>query len=157
MIHREFVRRLNEQPGGFALPWHRAEKKVGHLDVESQQPVKPDKPNAVKHETFVFDALPLCDSSIVYETERVDEFAPIKNADTPAGEPPASDSAESSKLIQIERAGRWLEENGVSVSRDADGAVEATLEIAHTTAIYPSDLNQAELPPRVGPDAELLL
>jgi len=157
MIHRDFVQRLNEQPGGFALPWHRAEKKVPHLDLESGQSIKPESPNAVKLETFVFDALPMCESSIVYETERTDEFAPIKNADTPEGEPPASDSPESSKLIQIERASRWLEANGISLPRDRDGAVQARLEIAQTTAIYPEDLSHAKLPDAVNSGNRVLL
>ena len=33
-------------------------------------PVKPDKPNAVKLEQFVFDAIPLAKNPIVYETDR---------------------------------------------------------------------------------------
>jgi UDP-N-acetylglucosamine/UDP-N-acetylgalactosamine diphosphorylase len=157
VIHRDFVTRLNEQPEGFGLPWHRAEKKVAHFDFASEATIKPDSPNAVKLETFVFDALPMCESSIVYETDRTDEFAPIKNADTPAGEAPASDSAESSKLIQTERAGRWLEANGVSLPRDQEGAVEAVIEIAQTTAIYPDDLRAVDLPSRVGPGEQMLL
>jgi UDP-N-acetylglucosamine/UDP-N-acetylgalactosamine diphosphorylase len=64
----------------------------------------------VKLERFVFDALPLCRSSIVYETDRVEEFAPIKNAT-------GVDSVESSKALQTARAARWLEAAGVKVPR----------------------------------------
>ncbi|NJL31330.1 MAG: hypothetical protein HC898_06695 [Phycisphaerales bacterium] len=70
----DFVASLNEQVGGFALPFHRAEKKVPYLDGASGQQIKPDKSNAVKLETFVFDALPMCSKSIIYETDRADEL-----------------------------------------------------------------------------------
>jgi UDP-N-acetylglucosamine/UDP-N-acetylgalactosamine diphosphorylase len=157
VISCKFVEHLNTQHKGFGLPWHRAEKKVAHLDLDTQQTVKPETPNAVKLETFVFDALPMCDTSIVYETDRIDEFAPIKNADTPAGEPPASDSPESSKQIQIERAGRWLEQTGVTVPRNDQGAVDATLEISQRTAIEPDDLQAIELPKTIERGSERLL
>ncbi|MEM9419909.1 MAG: UDPGP type 1 family protein, partial [Planctomycetota bacterium] len=103
-INVDFVESINTSPEGFSLPFNRAEKKVPFLDEATGQTVKPDSPNAVKLETFVFDALPMCDDSIVYETDRVDEFAPIKNADTPEGEADATDSPASSKKLQTERA-----------------------------------------------------
>ena len=99
----------------------------------------------------------MCENSIVYETDRIDEFAPIKNADTPEGQPPASDSPASSKRIQVERAGRWLEANQVTVPRNAEGEVDATLEISQRTAIYPQDLAQTKLPDEVKPGQEVLL
>ncbi|MEM8835273.1 MAG: UDPGP type 1 family protein [Planctomycetota bacterium] len=122
MIGVDFVRRLNTEGDGFALPLHRAEKKVACIDPGSGDPVEPDAPNAIKLETFVFDALPMCESSIVYETDRVDEFAPIKNTE-------GSDSPASSARIQTERGARWLEAAGISVPRDANGEPDCTLEI----------------------------
>jgi len=157
VIERRFVEHLNAQPGAFGLPWHRAEKKVPYLDPDTEQTVEPGSPNAVKLETFVFDALPMCDSSIVYETDRTDEFAPIKNADTPEGEPPAPDSPESSRRIQIERASRWLEQCGVAVPRDESDTPQATIEIAQTTAIEPGDLAGVNLPTSIQPHDEVLL
>ncbi len=56
-IRTDFVETLNQ--GEFGLPFHRAEKKIPHVDLETGAPVRPEKPNAVKLETFVFDALPL--------------------------------------------------------------------------------------------------
>ncbi len=146
MINVGFVEQLSTSPTGFALPFHRAEKKVPCIDLNTATPIDPDEPNAVKLETFVFDALPLCDNSILYETDRVEEFAPIKNADNPPGEPVAVDSAASSKLLQTERAARWLEKNKVTVARDAEGNVNATIEISTRTAISPDDLSAVDLP-----------
>ncbi|MBX2851199.1 MAG: UTP--glucose-1-phosphate uridylyltransferase [Phycisphaeraceae bacterium] len=161
-IRIDFIEKLNTRPtetgtGGFALPWNRAEKKVAHIDMDTAEPVKPESPNAVKLETFVFDALPLADASVVYETDRVDEFAPIKNADSPEGEEPAKDSAESSKQLQTERAARWLEANRVKVPRKDDGSVDAVIEIPQITAIYPEDLKGKALPSSIEPGSEVLL
>jgi UDP-N-acetylglucosamine/UDP-N-acetylgalactosamine diphosphorylase len=161
-IRIDFIEKLNTRPtetgtGGFALPWNRAEKKVACIDMDTAEPMSPDSPNAIKLETFVFDALPLADVSIVYETDRVDEFAPIKNADTPEGEPPATDSAESAKHLQTERAARWLEANRVDVPRKDDGSVDAVIEIPQIVAIYPEDLKGKTLPSKIEPGAEVLL
>lgn len=149
MIARSFVESLNAGDA-FALPFHRAQKKVPFVDLQTGQRVEPTEPNAVKLETFVFDALPLCDTSIVYETDRVEEFAPIKNAE-------GVDSAQSSKALQIERAARWLEANGVSVPRDGQGKVQATIEISSLTAIEPADLAGVTLPDAIAVNSETLL
>jgi UDP-N-acetylglucosamine/UDP-N-acetylgalactosamine diphosphorylase len=134
----EFVQRLATSPK-FELPFHRAEKKVPFVDLESGGRVEPEKPNAVKLEKFIFDALPLCRRSLVYETERVEEFAPIKNA---AG----VDSAESSRELQTERAARWLEAAGVRVPRRADGKPECVLEVSALAALDPEDLRARSIP-----------
>jgi UDP-N-acetylglucosamine/UDP-N-acetylgalactosamine diphosphorylase len=130
-IRCDFVQRLNAR--GFALPYHRAEKKVPCVDISTGKSIAPEKPNAVKMETFVFDALPLANRSIVYETDRVDEFAPIKNAE-------GVDSIESSREITTQRNARWLEASGVSVPRRADGTPDCTIEIAASFALYPDDI-----------------
>ena len=74
-----FIERLNHG-GRLKLPWHRAEKKVPYVD-DAGNAVKPDKPNAVKLEQFVFDAIPLAKNAIVYKTDRGEEFSPVKNAE----------------------------------------------------------------------------
>src|SRR5690606_30753508 len=55
----DFVEGLNHSEDGFRLPFHRAEKKVEHIDLDSGKLVAPQQPNAVKLEMFVFDALPM--------------------------------------------------------------------------------------------------
>lgn len=150
MLAVAFVEELNSRPGGFALPWHRAEKKVPHFDFAAGRVIQTDELNAVKLETFVFDALPLCECSIVFETDRVEEFAPIKNAE-------GLDSPQTSRELQIERAARWLHSAGVNVPRDAEGKVAATIELPHLTAIEPDDLRSRQLPRRINAGDELLL
>lgn len=142
-IRRDFVEQLSAG-GSFSLPFHRAEKKVPCMDLQTRQVVKPEKPNAVKLETFVFDALPLCSRSIVYETDRVEEFAPIKNASAPG----VGDSPATSVQLQVERAARWLKAVGVEVPRNAQGEVDAVIEITPLAAIEAADLRSAAQTPR---------
>jgi UDP-N-acetylglucosamine/UDP-N-acetylgalactosamine diphosphorylase len=133
----EFLNRVVSGHGS-SLPYHRAVKAVPHVDFETGEPVAPAEPNAVKLELFVFDALPLASSSITYEIDRVDEFAPIKNAQ-------GNDSPATSSKLQSERAARWLEARGVTVPRTADGAVDATLEISPVVAQDASELPESAL------------
>jgi len=151
VISRGFVTSINTSGDGFALPWNRAEKKVAYWDPRKDELFEPDAPNAVKLETFVFDALPMCDESIVLETLREDEFAPIKNADTPPGSEPASDSPESSKKLQSDRAKRWLKANGVAVADDA------VVEVPQSLAVGPADLEDVELPESIGAGERVLI
>ena len=154
-IRRDFAEAINASTGR-GLPFHRALKKVSHLDLVSGRTVNPSEPNAVKLEMFVFDALQICDRSIVYETDRVDEFAPIKNEDAPNADD-SVDSPGTSRAIQIERVGRWLETRGVRLPRDDKGRIDASIEIGALTAIDPDDLKGVALPERVEAGGELLL
>ena len=115
-----FVERLNAG-GNLSLPWHRADKKVPFVD-DNGNTVKPDKPNAVKLEQFVFDAIPLAKNAIVYTTERAEEFSPVKNAD-------GVDSHATCRRDQIRRAAWWLKVAGVETPSKA-GEPDATLEIS---------------------------
>lgn len=142
-----FVERLNTD-ATFALPYHRAEKKIPCIDPTTGEAVVPTSNNGVKLERFVFDALPMCDKSIVYETDRIEEFAPIKNADdpgAPAGRP-VPDSPADSRRIQTIRAARWLESLGVAIPRTSDGAPDCVLEISPRTATCAEELRTARLP-----------
>lgn len=138
MIAVEFIQKLTSDDD-FQLPYHRADKIVEHVDLETGDMVRPDTPNGVKLEKFVFDALPLCRSSIVLETERVEEFAPIKNAE-------GSDSPATSAQLQTERAARWLESVGAIIPRHPDGTPHCTIELSPLTAIEPEQLRDADIP-----------
>ncbi len=115
-----FIERLNAS-GRLELPWHRAEKKVEHVDERGNH-IEPEKPNAVKLEQFVFDAIPLARNAIVYETERAEEFSPVKNAE-------GVDSPATSRRDQIRRAARWLRGAGVEVPMTGDEP-DAVIEIS---------------------------
>lgn len=149
MIGRAFIERLT-QGGDFRLPWHRAEKKVPYVDPATGEHVNPPKPNAVKLESFVFDAIQFAESSIVYETTRTEEFAPIKNAE-------GVDSIHSSHELQNERSARWLEQRGVRVPRDEAGRVEARIEISPLTAMSPAEIPSNLLPASLRSGQEIVL
>ncbi|HEV7299116.1 MAG TPA: UDPGP type 1 family protein [Tepidisphaeraceae bacterium] len=127
-----FVEALNAD-GQLKLPWHRAEKKVPFVDA-SGNVVKPEKPNAVKLEQFVFDAIPLAKNAIVYTTERAEEFSPVKNAD-------GVDSPATSRRDQSRRAARWLIESGVEVPQKY-GEPDAAIEISPLFAANQQQLAQ---------------
>ncbi|MFK7883634.1 MAG: UTP--glucose-1-phosphate uridylyltransferase [Phycisphaerales bacterium] len=119
-----------------SLPFHRAIKKVPHIDPVSGEQVDPVEPNGIKLEKFVFDGILLAEHSIVVETARIEEFAPVKNAT-------GNDSIESSKALQTERAARWLEANGLTVPRNGDGVVDATIEISPLFAEDATELGES--------------
>ncbi len=156
LISVAFVERLTADAHGgrtgFALPYHRADKKVPYVDVQTGKIVQPASANGVKLEAFVFDAIPLAESSIVYETSRLEEFAPIKNAD-------GVDSAATSHQLQSDRAGGWLEACGVEIPRCANGQIEARIEISPLTAMCAEDLRgtNARLPKRIERAADVVL
>ncbi len=143
MLGVSFIEKVNADPS-FALPWHRAVKKVPHVDLRTGQRVEPKEPNAVKLERFVFDAIPLARSSIVLETDRVEEFAPVKNAT-------GVDSIETSRQLQTEKAARWLETVGVKIPRRTDGQPDCVLELSGVTAITPDRLDRQSLPQSIDP------
>ncbi|NLX05978.1 MAG: UDPGP type 1 family protein [Phycisphaerae bacterium] len=129
VIARAFVERITE--GGLRLPWHRAVKKVPFVD-ESGRRIEPTEPNAVKLEQFVFDAIPLADRPIVVQTDRKEEFSPVKNAT-------GVDSAETTRRDLVARAARWLAEADIHVGGGGDGQ-PCPVEISPLRAVFPHDL-----------------
>jgi UDP-N-acetylglucosamine/UDP-N-acetylgalactosamine diphosphorylase len=121
VISRGFVEQLTAD-GYLNLPWHRADKKVPYID-DRGEPVTPAEPNAVKLESFIFDALPLASRTMILEADREEEFAPTKNKT-------GVDSVESCMAMQIERDARRLERAGVKVRRNADGVAEPAIELS---------------------------
>lgn len=130
IISQSFIEKLTAD-GTLSLPAHRADKKVPFID-ENGNPVSPAAPNAVKLETFIFDALQLADKTMVLEGDRKEVFGPTKNAT-------GVDSAESCREMLIARDCRRLEAAGVKIPRNADGTPLCKIEISPLIAVDDED------------------
>ena len=120
LLDREFIRRM--ATGADALPFHRADKKIPCLDAAGNV-VKPEKPNGVKFEMFVFDALPFAKNPVVIETDRADDFSPVKNAE-------GLDSPKTCAEDQLRQFVRWTNANGAAVPADATGLPPFAFEVS---------------------------
>ena len=148
IINRTFVEKLNAK--GFSLPLHRAVKKIPHIDDKGEL-VEPEEPNGIKLESFVFDALPLASKSVILETIRNEEFAPVKNAS-------GADSRQTSKALMVARAADWLEAAGCAVPRKADGSPDCLIEIAPGFALEKNDVKaKIKLTPKIKPKDKIYL
>ncbi|NBB79943.1 MAG: UDPGP type 1 family protein [Verrucomicrobia bacterium] len=131
VFDRDFIERVGGDGAGTKLPFHRANKKIPHVDA-SGQTVTPDEPNGIKFEMFVFDALPLAENPVIIEAARGDDFSPVKNAE-------GVDSPESCKADQLRMFARWLKAAGVAVETDATGLPAQTFEISPRFAADEAD------------------
>lgn len=131
-----FIDRLTARGSDLKLIWHRAEKKVPFVDSQGNL-IKPESPNAVKLEQFVFDAIPLANNPIVYTTLREEEFSPVKNAE-------GADSPATCRRDQIRRAARWLSEAGVSIPTK-DSEPDCAIEISPLFAVNAENLKTKDL------------
>ncbi len=120
LLDAAFIRRM--ATGADALPFHRADKKIPCLDAAGN-PVKPEKPNGVKFELFVFDALPFAKSPVVIETDRADDFSPVKNAE-------GVDSPKTCAEDQMRQFTRWANAHGAAVPVDATGLPPFAFEVS---------------------------
>ena len=64
----------------------------------------------VKLELFIFDVFPLATTWIVFEANRDDEFAPVKNE---PGNP--VDSPDSARLMLSNQGIKWLQSTGAQI------------------------------------------
>lgn len=125
------------------LPHHVARKKIPYVDINSGEPVKPEKPNGIKLEQFVFDVFPMLelDKFACMEVKREDEFSPLKNAKG-TGE----DDPDTSKRDILAQGKAWIESAGGSVVSEGgvdDSGIEVSPLISyvrHTATQFPSTL-----------------
>ena len=140
LLDREFVRRVASGEG--KLPFHRADKKIPFVNAQGDL-VKPDAPNGIKFELFVFDALPFAKNPLVIETSREAEFAPVKNAE-------GADSPQSSKQDQLRTFARWANAAGANVAVDPSGLPPFAFEVSPLFATDAASFAQswAQLEPK---------
>ena len=132
LLDVDFVEKINKSH--FALPYHKAIKKVSCVD-ENGCKIKPSENNAAKFEMFIFDALKHAEKSIIMEVVREDEFSPVKNAE-------GNSSPDTARHSMINMFGRWLQEAGVEIPKDEAENVKGTIEISPLYALDTEELKE---------------
>lgn len=113
------------------LPHHVARKKIPHVNTETGETVKPEKPNGIKLEQFVFDCFPFLslEKFACMEVKREDEFSPLKNA-RGTGE----DDPDTSKLDIMTQGKKWVQAAGATVvSEDPKAGIEVSPLISYVS------------------------
>lgn len=110
------------------LPHHVARKKIPAADLESGETVKPESPNGIKLEQFVFDVFPMLplEKFACMEVPREEEFSPLKNA-RGKGE----DDPDTSKRDIMAQGQRFVEAAGATVV--SEGGVEVSPLISYVS------------------------
>ena len=141
IFQTEFLKRL--ATGAIRLPFHKAIKKVAFWNPQTGQIHDPQEPNAIKFEAFIFDTLPLAERSLIVETDRREEFEPLKNATGP-------DSPSTVRAAMTRIAAEKLAEAGVKVPLDNHGQPLYAIELDPCFVV-----DQDHLKPTLGPDLEI--
>lgn len=82
-VTTEFLDRITsdkETLAAFNSKYHLAEKKIAIYDRQSKKTIPATKPTGIKFELFCFDCFDLAKSFGLFQIDRQDEFAPVKNA-----------------------------------------------------------------------------
>ncbi|CCK68228.1 UDP-N-acetylglucosamine diphosphorylase KNAG_0A05640 [Huiozyma naganishii CBS 8797] len=107
-----------------SMPYHIAKKKIQYFDNTSNTVVKPEEPNGIKLEQFIFDVFPT--SSLerfgCLEVDRTKEFSPLKN-----GLNSKNDNSETSRQAYLTLGTSWLKQAGAIVRNNALVEVSNTL------------------------------
>ena len=122
LFNREFLEKITSGKGA-TLPYHVARKKIGGYIGGAVKEII-----GFKFEKFVFDALPMTDRNIIYETLREEEFAPVKNRS-------GIDSVETSQALMDRLFRKWLLVRNIAVPPEVKA-----VEISPLLAVEPSDL-----------------
>ncbi len=110
-----------------SLPFHTAKKKIKAFEGDGVTEI-----DGFKFEKFVFDALPLTEKNIVFETVREEEFAPVKNAR-------GVDSVDTAQELMSNLHKSWLQQKGITINDDIK-FVEISPKLAVAAEDLPDDV-----------------
>jgi UDP-N-acetylglucosamine/UDP-N-acetylgalactosamine diphosphorylase len=118
----------------YQLNYHVARKAVPFVDRKGELR-KPETPNAIKFEAFIFDVMPEAKNHVALEIARELEFEPLKNAK-------GTNSPETVRAALIALHARWLEDAGVKIARDPKGVPTGRYEVSPLTALSGEELKK---------------
>lgn len=106
------------------IPYHVANKKIACYDNINDKYIKPEEPNGIKLEQFIFDVFPTVPLTKFgcLEVERIKEFSPLKN-----GPGSKVDNPETSRLAYLKLGTQWLKNAGAIIKDDVLVEVSNTL------------------------------
>jgi UDP-N-acetylglucosamine/UDP-N-acetylgalactosamine diphosphorylase len=109
--------------------YHIAYKKIPYYDAPQDTTVTPTTNSGIKLESFIFDVFPLSQNMAVYEVERTDEFAPVKN-------PPGtdSDSPDTARRMISNLSRRWLQAVGANIQLTEENSDNECCEVMPLTS-----------------------
>jgi UDP-N-acetylglucosamine/UDP-N-acetylgalactosamine diphosphorylase len=95
------------------LPVHYAKKQIDAYDFSAIVKSEIRKIDAIKFEKFIFDLIPMTKNSFFFETDRIDDFAPLKNKT-------GNDSIETAIKGQSDQFKLWLSEAKIMRNSEND-------------------------------------
>lgn len=112
----DFLNKISSQHES-ELKLHIAKKKIPYLDAEGTR-VKPEQPNGIKIEKFIFDVFEFCENLVVWEVERENDFSALKNSNAEKTE---NALTSCSALYNLHK--RYIENAGGQVKPDSSGNI----------------------------------
>lgn len=149
-VQTEFLDRITSDQqtlAAFNSKYHLAEKKIAQYDRQQKKTVPATKNTGIKFELFCFDCFDLAKTFGLFQIDREEEFAPVKNA---TGE----DSPESARLLISRLHFKWLSKH-LKIAGEANSS-DKLCEI-NCKLTYDGEALEKVLEPYVGKDLELPL
>lgn len=121
-----FTTEIIEKAANSQLPYHIATKKEKVINENGEQVIG----EVHKFERFIFDAMGLCNKVVLYEVNREEEFAPIKNASGAQ-----VDSPETAVALLLNLHKKWAIKSGAKIEENC------VIEFKPSTTYFGEDLN----------------
>uniref|UniRef100_A0A8D8PWK4 UDP-N-acetylglucosamine diphosphorylase n=1 Tax=Cacopsylla melanoneura TaxID=428564 RepID=A0A8D8PWK4_9HEMI len=99
------------------LKLHVAKKKIPYIDSKGLK-IKPEEPNGIKIEKFIFDVLEFSNNLVVWEVDREHDFAALKNSNAAKTENPITSCQALYKLHYS-----YIKAAGGDITPDTEGNV----------------------------------
>ena len=112
MLSSEMLINLCKKASSLNKLYHKAFKKLEYWDPEQGKSVKPDSENGYKFELFIHSLLQFVPENrfLALKVDRLEEFAPVKNANAPDGEEEVKDSPQQARRLMTELHRKWAKQ-----------------------------------------------